>query len=72
MQKNPWQRRTKLATNPRLLQNFGMTNSVPDLLTYTAEIVSAYLSNNKVPATELPQVISALHSSLGGLGGARP
>ena len=34
----------------------------------TAEIVSAYVSNNPVPATELPALIAAVHSALMTLG----
>lgn len=34
----------------------------------TAEIVSAYVSNNPVPAGELPAVIASIHSALKSLG----
>jgi predicted transcriptional regulator len=33
-----------------------------------AEIVSAYLRNNTVPADQLPGLITSVHSALGGLG----
>lgn len=34
----------------------------------TAEIVSAYVSNNPVPASELPNLIASIHASLKALG----
>ena len=36
----------------------------------TANIVSAYLSNNPVPAGELPNLIADVHAALGRVGGA--
>ena len=36
----------------------------------TAEVVSAYVSNNPVPASELPTLIASVHHALTGLGGA--
>lgn len=36
----------------------------------TAEIVSAYVSNNPIPANELPNLIASVHASLKSLGGA--
>src|ERR1700689_5055194 len=39
-----------------------------DLLALTAEIVSAHLSNNKVAASELPDLIARVHQSLSGVG----
>lgn len=41
--------------------------SDPDNMTYielAADIVSAYVSNNSVPASELPELISEVHSAL--------
>ncbi|WP_256750522.1 MucR family transcriptional regulator [Mesorhizobium sp. Mes31] len=35
----------------------------------TAEIVSAYVSNNPLPVASLPDVIASVHMSLSGLGG---
>ena len=40
-----------------------------DLMQFAAEIVAAYVSNNSVPATSLPGLISSVHSALVGLGG---
>lgn len=41
-----------------------------DLLTYTAEIVAAHVSNNSVPVAELPQLIRQIYSTLAGVDGA--
>jgi predicted transcriptional regulator len=40
-----------------------------DILKLAAEIVAAYVSNNPVPASELPAMIKSIHSTLGSLGG---
>ena len=37
-----------------------------------ADIVSAYVSNNSVPASELPALIAQIHGALSNLGGAMP
>lgn len=37
------------------------------LIELTTEIVSAYVSKNPVPAGQLPDLISSVHASLGGL-----
>ena len=48
------------------------------LMELTAEVVAAYVSNNSVPAGELPSLISEVHAALGrmdvpaALGMARP
>ena len=44
--------------------NFGET-----LITLTADIVSAHVSNNSVSVSDLPLLISNVHSALSGLGG---
>jgi predicted transcriptional regulator len=36
----------------------------PDYIALTAEIVSAYVSNNSVPAADIPALISQVHSAL--------
>ncbi|MBE7201886.1 MAG: MucR family transcriptional regulator [Parafilimonas terrae] len=36
-----------------------------ELVEMAAEIVSAYVRNNSVPASELPQLLQSVHSSLG-------
>lgn len=38
------------------------------LLTLTARIVSAFVGQNVVRATELPEIIETVHAALGGLG----
>jgi predicted transcriptional regulator len=40
-----------------------------DILKLATEIVAAYVSNNPIPASELPAMIKSVHSTLGGLGG---
>ncbi len=52
-----------------------MTDSDPDLnlMEMAAEIVSAYVRNNSVPAGELPQLLQSIHSSLGSIvSGTKP
>ncbi|GJE47713.1 Transcriptional regulatory protein ros [Methylobacterium tardum] len=39
----------------------------PDYLTLSVDIVSAFVSNNPVPAPELPSLIAAVHATLYGL-----
>ena len=41
-----------------------------DLLKLATEIVSAYVSNNSVAASDLPSMIKSVHATLGGLAGA--
>ena len=44
-----------------------------DFIELTADIVSAYVSNNSVPASDLPALISEVHSALSRvIGGAAP
>jgi predicted transcriptional regulator len=43
-----------------------------DMLRLAVEVISAYVSNNPVPAAELPAMIKTVHSTLGGLTGASP
>jgi predicted transcriptional regulator len=40
-----------------------------DLVALTANIVSAYVANNRVPATEMPALLSSVHAAVVGLGG---
>ncbi|HVP83758.1 MAG TPA: MucR family transcriptional regulator [Rhizomicrobium sp.] len=40
-----------------------------DLLKLASDIVSAYVSNNPVPAADLPNMIRSVHATLGGLSG---
>ncbi|MCJ2056923.1 MucR family transcriptional regulator [Methylobacterium sp. J-048] len=41
-----------------------------DTIALTADIVSAYVSNNSVPVLELPTLLSRVHEALAGLGQA--
>lgn len=41
-----------------------------DILKLASEIIAAYVSNNPVPASELPAMIKSVHATLGGLSGA--
>lgn len=43
----------------------------PDLATLTAEVVSAYVPNNAVRASELPALIGLISAGFGGLGSAQ-
>src|ERR1700709_73764 len=40
------------------------TNTDLNLIEMAAEIVSAYVRNNSVPATDLPQLLQSIHHSL--------
>lgn len=42
------------------------------LVTLTADIVSAHVSNNSVAVSDLPVLIANVHNALTGLGGAAP
>ena len=42
-------------------------NTSPDLLTMTADIVAAFVSNNPVPAAELPSLLVQVHVALSSL-----
>jgi predicted transcriptional regulator len=42
------------------------------LVTLTADIVSAHVSNNSVAISDLPSLIQNVHGALAGLGGAAP
>ena len=47
-----------------------MDSTDDTLLTLTADIVAAHVSNNSVAVNDLPQLIANVHSALAGLGGA--
>jgi predicted transcriptional regulator len=42
----------------------------PELIELTGRIVAAYVSNNPVPALELPALIAKMHSAVAGLTGS--
>ncbi|RWC26353.1 MucR family transcriptional regulator [Mesorhizobium sp.] len=43
-------------------------NQAAELAELTADVVSAYVSNNPVPVGSLPELIASVHASLQGLG----
>jgi len=43
-----------------------------ELLKLASEIVAAYVSNNPIPAADVPAMIKTVHSTLGGLASAAP
>jgi predicted transcriptional regulator len=47
-----------------------MDSTDDTLLTLTADIVAAHVSNNSVAVNDLPQLIANVHTALAGLGGA--
>lgn len=42
------------------------------LMELTADVVAAYVSNNSVPAGDLPNLIADVHAALGRVGGTAP
>jgi predicted transcriptional regulator len=46
----------------------GITASADAIVTLTADIVSAHVSNNSVAVTDLPSLIQNVHDALAGLG----
>lgn len=50
----------------------GANGAGEELVEIAAEVVSAYVSNNPVPAAELPQLIRSVHAALAGLSGQAP
>ena len=47
-------------------------NNGPDLVSLTADIVAAHVTNNSVSVGDLPQLISNVHGALSGLSGPAP
>jgi predicted transcriptional regulator len=49
------------------------TDTMPaeELLRMTSEVAAAYVSNNNLPSTQLPDVIRTIHESLAALSGAK-
>jgi predicted transcriptional regulator len=46
--------------------------SAGDLLRMTAEVAAAYVGNNSLPASQLPDVIKTIYSSIAALDGGTP
>jgi predicted transcriptional regulator len=63
-----------------ILGSFEWTRVVPEkypessikLVTLTGEIVAAYVANNSVPPTALPELMTGVHAALATLAGAPP
>jgi predicted transcriptional regulator len=49
-----------------------VANENQELITLTADIVSAHVSNNSVPTAEVASLIQSVYSALGGLGAPAP
>lgn len=41
-----------------------------EIVRLTADVIAAYVSNNELSPTELPELIRSVHAALGGAGGA--
>jgi predicted transcriptional regulator len=52
------------------MENIETQNKSDALIELTADVVAAYVSNNPVPAAELPGLIADIHAALGRVGGA--
>ena len=50
--------------------NKSPARSTDMLIELTADVVAAYVSNNPVPVSELPDLIADIHAALGRVGGA--
>lgn len=49
-----------------------MTEANNEIISLVADIVSAYVSNNSVPAAELPALIATTHAAIANLGSPAP
>src|SRR5206468_11784483 len=49
-----------------------LENTEETLLTLTADIVAAHVSNNSVAVNDLPNLIQNVHQALTGISGSRP
>ena len=50
----------------------GGVSEIPDLLGYSADIVAAFVGQNKVSTDQLPEIIRSVHQTLATLGDAGP
>ena len=58
-----------MAEDSQLLNDdHGQHDNQPDLVSITADIVSAYVSNNRVPSTDMAALLSSVHAAVAGLG----
>jgi predicted transcriptional regulator len=54
------------------MMNEEITSESSDLVIFTGEIVSAYVSHNSISTHDLPTLISAVHTALKNLGATAP
>jgi predicted transcriptional regulator len=54
------------------LQDQNAELSSEDLLRLSAEIVAAYVSQNSIPAANIPDLVRNVHGAISGLGSAQP
>jgi predicted transcriptional regulator len=54
------------------LQDQNAELSSEDLLRLSAEIVAAYVSQNSIPAANIPELVRNVHGAISGLGSAQP
>ena len=52
------------------MENTSMSTNNDTLIELTADVVAAYVSNNVVPAGDLPNLIAEIHAALGRVGGS--
>ncbi len=52
------------------MQTTGVQSVNDSLIELTADVVAAYVSNNPVPATDLPNLIAEVHAALGRVSGS--
>src|SRR5207245_4855247 len=57
-------RTMRVTAGLRPLEGSTMTDACKNFIDLTANIVSAYLSNNPTPASEIPNLISQIHAAL--------
>jgi MucR family transcriptional regulator, transcriptional regulator of exopolysaccharide biosynthesis len=60
----------RLIMGPKMEINDTPVKSSEMLMELTADVVAAYVSNNPVPAAELPNLIADIHAALGRVGGS--
>jgi predicted transcriptional regulator len=54
------------------LQDQNAELSDEDLLRLSAEVVAAYVSQNSIPAANIPELVRSVHSAISGLGQSQP
>lgn len=60
-----------MTQDTELMQDHGAAEARADeILKLASDIVAAYVSNNPIPASDVPEMIKTVHGTLGGLSGA--